>query len=62
MQLPGVSNIAKDERRNITFDVRAFRTLTREELMRTVWQFEAMQKKKLKNNSVYRIYFTGLRH
>ena len=56
MQIPDVSNIAKDEKRNITFNVMAYRKLTEAELVQAIRYFRSTkQGRKLKNNSTYTI-------
>ncbi|GAB5404342.1 MAG: hypothetical protein Aurels2KO_25730 [Aureliella sp.] len=55
MEQPCVSNLARDESRNVTFDVLAYRKLSRAELLQAVRFFESSQKKKLKKDSHYTI-------
>ena len=56
MKMPDVSNIAKDEERNITFNVVAYRRLSEAELVRSIRYFRSTkQGRKFQNNSTYRI-------
>ncbi len=56
MQVPNVSNIAKDNERNITFNVLAYRKLTEPELLRAIRYFQSTkQGRKLKKNTAYTI-------
>jgi hypothetical protein len=56
MNMPDVSNIAKDPARNITFNVMAYRTLTQPEVMMSIRYFRSTKAgKKLKNNTTYTI-------
>jgi len=56
MQFPNVSNLAKDEERNITFNVMAYRKLTESELVMAIRVFRSTkQGRKLKKNTTYTI-------
>lgn len=56
MQLPNVDNMAKDEKRNITFNVKAYRQLTQTEVLAAIRYFRSTkQGKKIKNNMTYTI-------
>jgi len=39
MEMPSVKNVARDQKRNITYEVMAYRELTREEVDRAVRRF-----------------------
>lgn len=51
MKMPHVSNLIQDPRLNVVFDVRAYRKLTKQELIRTVRHYYATTKKKPKKNT-----------
>jgi hypothetical protein len=52
MQMPDVSNIVKDEAKNITYDVRAYRTISKQEAIMAIRIFRSSkQGKRLKANS-----------
>lgn len=46
MEQPNVSSKIRDEERDITYDVRAYRALSREELVETVRHHRARAKRK----------------
>jgi hypothetical protein len=57
MQIPNVSNIARDDTNNITFNVLAFRQLSEQELIRSIRYFRTTkQGRKIKKNTTYTIY------
>jgi len=59
MQMPNVSNVAKDDERNITFNVLAYRKLSESELLRAIRYFRSTkQGRKLKKNTTYTILST----
>lgn len=59
MQMPDVSNVAKDDLRNITFNVLAYRKLSEPELLRAIHYFRSTkQGRKLKKNTTYTIVST----
>lgn len=55
MDMPTVDNVVVEQERNITYNVKAFRKLTEEELLITLRAFVGAQKRKLKKNSHYTI-------
>lgn len=56
MPMPNFSNIVRDEARNITINVLAFRKLTEAELTRSIRYFRSTkQGRKLKDNHTYTI-------
>lgn len=61
MQGTYVSNLARDECRNITFNVLAHRKLSNVELQTVILTFERMRKTKLKKNASYTIIWNGAR-
>lgn len=58
MELPTIQTTARDERMNITFQIMAYRALTKSEVLQTVANFAAEQRrrrKKVQPNRVFRI-------
>lgn len=59
MQMPNVDNIARDDATNITINVRAYRKLSEQELIRSIRYFRSTkQGRRLKKNSTYTIIST----
>ena len=59
MKMPDVSNVATDSTRNITFNVMAYRALSKSELTAAVRYFRSTKAgRKLKSNSTYTIVTT----
>lgn len=57
MKMPDVSHIVKDEARNITYDVRAYRQIATQEAVLAIRHFRSTkQGKRLKANSSYIIW------
>lgn len=55
MEMPNVCNVFRDEAKNTTYKVYAYRTLSREELVFAVRSFIGSMKGKPKKNTVYDI-------
>ncbi|MEO9595805.1 hypothetical protein [Rhodopirellula bahusiensis] len=56
MKAPSISNIVRDEKRNITINVMAYRKLSERELVQSVRYFRSTkQGRRLKKNSTYTI-------
>ena len=56
MQMPNISNVAKDEGNNITINVLAYRKLSEAELIRSIRYFRSTkQGRRLKKNTNYTI-------
>lgn len=56
MELPSIVNTLVDKQRNITYEIVAYRKLTREELILAVRNFHSQKKKlKVKPNKKYKI-------
>ena len=56
-KMPHVKNVLQDERRNITYEIMAYRSLSKPELITAVRVFRSTkQGRKVKNNTLYRIY------
>jgi hypothetical protein len=58
MQLPDTRHVVRDEKRNITYTVMAYRQMSEAEVTATVYNFIAMNRKKIKKNRSYVIYTT----
>lgn len=59
MEMPKVSNVAKDEQRNITFNIMAYRQLSEAEVLRAVRYFRSTKEgRKIKKNMTYTIIST----
>lgn len=55
MQTPNVKHVDQDNERNITFEVYAYRNLSRQELMQLVSVYASNSKTKLKAGTVHKI-------
>ena len=56
MKAPSISNVVRDEKRNITINVMAYRKLSERELVQSVRYFRSTkQGRRLKKNSTYTI-------
>lgn len=54
--MPNISNVAKDEKQNITFNVIAYRKLTEDELRQSIRYFRSTKEgRRIKKNTTYTI-------